>query len=91
MRDSDMYPKILYILKSGQNKFWIDYDEEADVLYIDFESPSYAAVEHNEGENGIVRNFDEAGNLTGFTIIVAKRFLEAPASEKRGWWRGGVG
>lgn len=49
------------------------------------------AVEHEEDENGIVKNYDEKGNLTGLTIIAAKRFLKAKDEdaciEVRDMWR----
>ncbi len=63
------------MIQSGQNKVWIDYDEEADVLYISFIYPPNA-VEHEEDETGIIRNYDEKGNLTGLTVIAASRFAK---------------
>ena len=39
------------------------------------------AVEHEEEESGIVKNYDEKGNLTGLTIIAAKRFSKAKDEE----------
>ena len=56
-------------------KIWIDYDEKVDILYINFTYlPS--AVEHEEEENGVVKNYDREGKLVGLTIIGAKRFLK---------------
>ncbi len=46
------------------------------MLYINFTYPP-KVVEHEEEENGIVKNYDEKGNLVGLTIIAAKRFLKA--------------
>ena len=64
---------IPYLIESAHRKIWIDYDLEADVLYISFVYPP-KAVEHEEEECGVVKNYDENGNLIGLTIIGAKRF-----------------
>jgi uncharacterized protein YuzE len=62
------------VIKLPQKKIWIDYDEEADVLYINFVYPP-KAVEHEEDENGIIKNYDGKGNFVGLTIISAKRLM----------------
>ncbi|MHA1593563.1 MAG: DUF2283 domain-containing protein [Candidatus Baldrarchaeia archaeon] len=72
---------IPHILRIPYRRLWIDYDEEADVLYINFVYPS-KAVEHEEDENGIIKNYDEHGNLVGLTIIGAKRFLKDSKSQE---------
>jgi uncharacterized protein YuzE len=45
------------------------------VLYVSFVYPPNA-IEHEEDEDGIIRNYDKEGKLTGLTIIAAKRFAE---------------
>jgi len=80
MAEVEITKIIPYVVKSAQRRIWIDYDEEADVLYLNFTYPP-TAVEHEEDEDGIVRNYDAAGTLTGLTIVAAKRFLEAKAEE----------
>ena len=81
MEEVEIIKMVPYMLRSMQRKIWMDYDKDADVLYMNF---TYLpkAVEHDEDENGIVKNYDENGNLTGLTIIAAKRFLKAK-EEKR--------
>jgi uncharacterized protein YuzE len=73
MEEVEIIKMVPHVVKSTQKRIWIDYDEEADVLYINFVYPP-KAVEHEEEENGIVKNYDEKGNLVGLTIIAAKRF-----------------
>jgi len=80
MEEVEITKIIPYVVKSAQRRIWIDYDDEADVLYLNFTYPP-TAVEHEEDEDGIVRNYDAAGNLTGLTILAAKRFLEAKTDE----------
>lgn len=75
MEEVEIIKIMPHVVRSRQRRIWIDYDEDADVLYMNFTYPP-RAVEHEE-EEGIVRNYDENGNLTGLTIIGAKRFLEA--------------
>ncbi|MCK4736791.1 MAG: DUF2283 domain-containing protein [Methanophagales archaeon] len=76
LRAVRFYQKIIpHVVRSPQRRIWIDYDEDADVLYMNFTYPP-KAVEHEEDENGIVKNYDEKGNLTGLTIIGATRFLK---------------
>ena len=72
----DMVP---HVTAMPYRKLWIDYDEEADVMYINFTYPSQA-VEHEEDEEGIIRNYNEEGELTGVTIIAASRFMLAHKS-----------
>ena len=80
MDEAEIMKIIPYVVRSSQKKVWIDYDEGVDVLYISYVYPPNA-IEHEEDENGIIRNYDEDGKLTGLTIIAARRFAkEASAS-----------
>ena len=76
MEEIEIIKIIPHVVKSLQRRIWIDYDEDADVIYMNFTYPP-KAVEHEEEVNGIVKNYDEKGKLTGLTIIAAKRFLKA--------------
>ncbi len=38
------------------------------------------AIENEEDEDGIIRNYDKEGKLTGLTIIAAKRFAKEAAA-----------
>jgi uncharacterized protein YuzE len=75
MDEAEIMNLVPHIVRSCRKRVWIDYDDGADVLYISFVYPPNSAL-HEEDENGIIRNFDEKGELTGFTIIAAKRFAE---------------
>ncbi len=75
MDEAEIMNLIPHIVRSSRKTVWIDYDEGADVLYISFVYPPNA-VEHEEDESGIIRNYDDKGELTGLTIIAAKRFAE---------------
>ena len=63
----DAIPKIL---EFPAKRFHVDYDEEADVLYISFERPQ-KATEITDG--GILLRFRE-NKLVGITILNVSRF-----------------
>lgn len=79
MDEAEFIKMIPHVVRSSQKKVWIDYDEEADVLYMSFVYPPNA-VEHEEDEDGIIRNYDKDGKLDGFTIIAARRFAKEAAA-----------
>ncbi|MEW5745411.1 MAG: DUF2283 domain-containing protein [Nitrospirota bacterium] len=58
-----------YILKMPSHRIWIDYDEEADVLYISFRKPQQA----NDSimENDIIYHYHDK-ELVGMTILHAQ-------------------
>ena len=58
-------------LLSLSHKIWIDYDDEADVLYVNFKKPSHADDSELLDNDIIVRY--EKGNVVGITILNAKK------------------
>ena len=50
---------------------WIDYDEEADVLYVNFDRPAAADDSEMNYEDTIVRY--RQGRLVGYTILRASQ------------------
>lgn len=52
-----------------------DCDREAVVLYINFTYPP-EAVEHDEAERGLIRNYNERGDVVGITMISASGFAK---------------
>ncbi len=59
------------LLKFPQRKMWIDYDEEADVLYISFRRPQ-KATDTKMTEEGILLRFKD-NELVGITILDASK------------------
>jgi uncharacterized protein YuzE len=75
MDEAESIKMIPHLIRSSMKMVWIDYDEEADVFYVSFVYlPN--AIENEEDEDGIIRNYDKEGKLTGLTIIAAKRFAK---------------
>ncbi|MBI3623302.1 DUF2283 domain-containing protein [Candidatus Pacearchaeota archaeon] len=62
-----MIPEFVKIAKP----LWVDYDKEADVLYISFEKPQNAEDSLMEG-NVIIHK--RGNNVVGLTILNASKF-----------------
>ncbi len=62
---------ILRLARLGDSKLWIDYDREADVLYVNFGKPQKADDSYQE--NGIIQR-KKKDKLIGLTILNASRF-----------------
>jgi uncharacterized protein YuzE len=60
---------IPYLLKMPSKRIWVDYDDEADVLYISFRKPQQA----NDSimEDDIICHYHDK-ELVGITIMHAK-------------------
>jgi len=74
---NDIFKAIPYLKKTGIQHFWFDFDEEADVLYINFERPQQATDTDFLEDNVFVRMKDD--KLVGITITnVSKKFEKTP-------------
>ena len=71
----DVMGMIPHLTSMPYRRIWADYDKEADILYINFIYPP-EAIEHEEDENGIIKNYNEDGDLVGITVIAASRFTK---------------
>lgn len=65
---------IIHLAKLGDPKMWIDYDREADVLYVNFGKPQ-KADDSFQGKDGIIRR-KKRQKLIGLTILNASRFAK---------------
>lgn len=59
-------------LKMKTSQLWLDYDKEADVLYVNFQKPEKATDSTLLESNIIQRERD--GKLVGVTILNASEF-----------------
>ena len=55
----------------------VDYDEEADVLYVKFRHARIVDSESLDDEGFVVASLDEQGKVAGLMIMQASRFAEA--------------
>ena len=60
-----------HLLKFPKNKIWIDYDEEADVLYLSFQRPQ-KATESEMRDDGVLLRY-KRDKLVGITILEASK------------------
>lgn len=60
---------IPFLLKFPTQRFWVDYDEEADVLYISFQRPQQATDTEMTDEGILLRYHGK--ELVGITILDA--------------------
>ena len=61
----------LQLLKMPYSHIWSSYDEEADVLYLNFKKPSHADDSELTQDDIIVRY--EKGEVVGFTVLRASK------------------
>jgi len=66
---TNIIESIPYLLKMPSKRLWIDYDEEADVLYISFKKPQQA--DDSVMEEDIIYHYHDK-DLVGLTILHAK-------------------
>lgn len=66
-----IFQSIPLIRKYPSNYIWIDYDREADVLYINLEKPQ-RATDSILRDNVLVRK--KGGKIIGLTILNASKF-----------------
>lgn len=59
------------VLKLQQNNIWFSYDQEADVLYLNFKKPSHADDSELLDNNVIVRY--ENDEVVGLTVLNASK------------------
>jgi len=60
-----------HLIRFPTRRFWVDYDEEADVLYLSFERPQNA-TDTEMLDNGILLRYREEA-LVGITILDISR------------------
>ncbi len=65
---SDLVPHLLGI---PRKKIWVDYDEEADVLYVSLKKPSHADDSELAEDDVIIRR--EKGEVVGMTFLNASK------------------
>ncbi|MBW1714621.1 MAG: DUF2283 domain-containing protein [Deltaproteobacteria bacterium] len=59
------------MLRFPKDKLWIDYDKEADVLYLSFERPQ-KATDSEMLDNGVLLRY-KRDKLVGITILEASK------------------
>jgi uncharacterized protein YuzE len=60
-----------HIIRLPETKMWIDYDKEADVLYISFKRPQQA-TDSEMLDNGVLLRY-RGDELIGITVLEASK------------------
>ena len=68
---SEVFKATPHLLKFPVTKMWIDYDREADVLYISFKRPQ-RATDSEMLPNGILLRYKNS-ELVGITVLEASK------------------
>jgi uncharacterized protein YuzE len=68
---TEILESVPHLLKLPSKRTWIDYDEEADVLYISFRKPQGA--DDSEMEDNVVCHY-KSKSLVGITVIGARKY-----------------
>jgi len=67
----EIYELVFHFIKLPETKMWIDYDKEADVLYINFKRPQ-KATDSEMLDNGVLLRYKN-DELVGITILEASK------------------
>jgi uncharacterized protein YuzE len=73
----EVYGLVSHVVKLPETKMWIDYDKEADVLYISFKRPQ-RATDSEMLDNGVLLRY-KGSDLVGITILEASK-IRTPSS-----------
>jgi len=65
-----------HLLDIAHKKIWVDYDQEADVLYINFKKPAHAEDSELTDDDVIVR-YDK-GQVVEMTFLHASKRQKSP-------------
>lgn len=67
----ELFEVVPHLLKMPSKRIWIDYDDDADVLYISFQKPQNA--DESEMDENIIYHY-QGEDLVGITVIGAKKY-----------------
>lgn len=66
-----------HLLKFPARHYWVDYDAQADVLYVSFERPQQATDTRPAGDHLLLRY--RGRRLVGVTVLHTSSFLKQAA------------
>ena len=67
----EVYAVVSHVVKLPETKMWIDFDKEADVLYLSFKRPQ-KATDTEQLDNGILLRY-RGDELVGITVLDASK------------------
>ena len=76
----ELLKSIPHLLKMPSNRIWVDYDKDADVLYVSFRKPQHA--DDSEIADNVVYHYC-GEDMVGITVIGAKKYGASVAGAGR--------
>ena len=76
-----IFEAVPYMLNLPAAKFWVDYDREADVLYISFQRPQQA-TDSEMLEDGVILRY-RGDKMIGLTILDASKREKEPSKRRK--------
>ena len=67
----EVYELVPHFIKLPERRMWVDYDKEADVLYLSFKRPQ-KATDSEMLDNGVLLRY-KGEKLVGITILDASK------------------
>ena len=77
----EVFKAMPHILNLPAAKFWVDYDRDADVLYISFQRPQ-KATDSEMLEDGVILRY-RGDKMVGLTILDASKREKSPSKRKK--------
>ncbi|MDZ7305382.1 MAG: DUF2283 domain-containing protein [candidate division KSB1 bacterium] len=84
---SAVFRAVPFLINFPTQRFWVDYDSEADVLYISFQRPQ-GATDSRMTDDGILLRYRDK-QLVGITVLEAstrpfnKRRIKSPKGQEK--------
>ncbi|GEM_PF-792479 len=66
-----------------QRDFYLSYDADGDVAYINFQNPAQSADDSELRDDNVLVRYDDTGNVIGLTILHASKreaMIQLPSS-----------
>jgi uncharacterized protein YuzE len=77
----EVFKAVPHFLSLPAAKFWVDYDKEADVLYISFQRPQ-KATDSEMLEDGVILRY-RGDKMVGLTILDASKREKDPMKRRK--------
>lgn len=68
----ELFAAIPHLLRLANHELWVDYDEEADVLYLSLQRPQRATDSRYLDEEGVILSY-RGKQLVGITVLDASK------------------
>lgn len=78
------YVEIANVNHLPKKDFYLSYDAQADVAYINFHNPAKIADDSELTDNDVIIRYDEQGEVVGLTILHASKHSDLNSEKSNG-------